>query len=105
MSSATTIFALLGAALVGLGIFGITVHAKPVRRVLALKLLGAGVFVLFGVIAKRGAGAGFAADPVPQAIIITGIIVALASSGLAKWLMVRLATEQAAASQPPDPSA
>jgi multicomponent Na+:H+ antiporter subunit C len=63
------------------------------------------VFVLFGVIARRGAAVGMGGDPVPQAIVITGIIVAFASSALAVALLVRLyqATGRAtlAAEDPP----
>lgn len=96
--SAIVLFAFVGAAMVGMGLFALIVHTKPVRRVLGLKLLGSGVFLIFGVIVRRGGGAegGFLADPVPQAIVITGIIVALASSALGKWLMVRLAAAEAA---------
>ena len=39
-------------------------------------MLGAGVFLLFGVVARRGAAAGFGGDPVPQALVITGLVVA-----------------------------
>ena len=96
--SAVVLFSVVAAAMVGMGLFGVVMHTKPVRRVLALKLLGAGVFLAFGVVARRGggAGSGFLADPVPQAIVITGIIVALASSAFGKWLMVRLAAAEAA---------
>lgn len=96
--SAASVYGILGALMVGMGLFALIVHTRPVRRVLGLKLLGAGVFLVFGALARRGGGGGssFLADPVPQAIVITGIIVALASSALGKWLMVRLAAAEAA---------
>jgi multicomponent Na+:H+ antiporter subunit C len=53
-------------------------------------LLGGGVFLLFGVVARRGAAAGMAADPVPQAMVITGIVVAFAATALAVALLLRL---------------
>jgi multisubunit Na+/H+ antiporter MnhC subunit len=43
---------------VGLGLFGAIVHPQPLRKILAFNLLGGGVFLVFGVIARRGAGAG-----------------------------------------------
>jgi multicomponent Na+:H+ antiporter subunit C len=46
--------------------------------------------VLFGVIARRGAAVGLGGDPIPQAIVITGIIVAFAGSALAVGLLLRL---------------
>ena len=85
------IYGLTAAALVGLGLYGVLTHAEPLRRILAFNLLGGGVFLVFGVVARRGAGAGFEGDPVPQAIIITGIVVAFAATTLAVALLVRLA--------------
>ena len=70
MTSAT-LFGLCGAALVGLGLFGLVVQPHPLRKLLAFNVLGGGVFVLFGVFARRGAAAGVGADPVPQAMVVT----------------------------------
>jgi multicomponent Na+:H+ antiporter subunit C len=86
----SALFGLAGAALVGLGLYGLTVHPEPLRKVLAFNLLGSGVFLLFGVIARRGAAAGMGADPIPQALVITGIVVAFAGSALAVGLLLRL---------------
>jgi multicomponent Na+:H+ antiporter subunit C len=91
--SEVILFGLAASALVGLGLHGVITHPEPLRRILALNVLGSGVFLLFGVIARRGAAAGLAADPVPQAIVITGIIVAFAATALAVWLLLRLAQE------------
>ena len=88
--SAATLFWLCGAALVGLGLYGLTVNPRPLRKILALNLLGSGVFLLFGVIARRGAGAGLGGDPVPQALVITGIVVAFSATALAVALLMRL---------------
>ena len=88
--SETTLFGLGAAALVGLGLYGFIIHPEPLRKLLAFNVLGSGVFVLFGVIARRGAAAGMGGDPIPQAIVITGIIVAFAGSALAVGLLLRL---------------
>lgn len=90
--SEATIFGLAASALVGIGLHGVLTQAEPLRRILAFNLLGSGVFLVFGVVARRGAGAGFEGDPVPQAIIITGIVVAFAATTLAVALLLRLAT-------------
>jgi multicomponent Na+:H+ antiporter subunit C len=92
MNSAT-VFGLCGAALAGLGLYGLIVDPQPLRKILAFNLLGGGVFLLFGVVARRGAAAGFGGDPIPQALVITGIVVAFASTALALALLVRLAQE------------
>jgi multicomponent Na+:H+ antiporter subunit C len=51
------------------------------------------VFLLFGVIARRGAAAGLGADPVPQALVITGIVVAFSATAMAVALLVRFNKE------------
>jgi multicomponent Na+:H+ antiporter subunit C len=84
------LFGLAGAALVGLGLYCLIVHPEPLRKILAFNLLGSGVFLLFGVIARRGAAAGLGGDPIPQALVITGIVVAFAGSALAAALLLRL---------------
>jgi multicomponent Na+:H+ antiporter subunit C len=86
-----TLYGLLGAALTGLGLFGVLARPEPLLRILAFNLLGGGVFLVLGAIARRGAGAGFTADPVPQAIILTGIVVAFAATTVAVALLLRLA--------------
>ena len=91
-----TIFGLLGAALVGFGLAGLILHSEPLRRVLAFSILGGGTFLLFGVVARRGAAAGVEADPVPQAMVITGIVVAFAALALAVTTMQRLEEQREA---------
>jgi multicomponent Na+:H+ antiporter subunit C len=85
-----TLFGLCSAALVGLGLFGLIVRPEPLRKILAFNLLGSGVFLFFGVVARRGAAAGLGADPIPQALVITGIVVAFSATALAVSLMLRL---------------
>jgi multicomponent Na+:H+ antiporter subunit C len=91
--SAATLYGLCAAALVGLGLYGVIVQPQPLRKILAFNLIGGGVFLLFGVVARRGAAAGFGADPVPQALVITGIVVAFAATALAVALLLRLFQE------------
>jgi multicomponent Na+:H+ antiporter subunit C len=85
-----TLFGLCGAALVGLGLFCVITDPRLLRKTLGFNVLGSGVFLLFGVIARRGAAAGFPADPVPQALVITGIVVAFSATAIAVALLVRL---------------
>jgi multicomponent Na+:H+ antiporter subunit C len=88
--SAAEVFGLCGAALVGVGIYGLVIAPEPLRKLLAFNLLGGGIFLLFGTVARRGAGAGFGGDPVPQALVITGMVVAFAATALAVALLLRL---------------
>jgi multicomponent Na+:H+ antiporter subunit C len=88
-----TVYGVCSAVLVGLGLFGLIIHPQPLRKILAFNLIGGGVFLLFGVVARRGAAAGLGGDPVPQALVITGLVVAFAASALAIALMLRLFQE------------
>jgi len=88
--SSPTLYGLCGAVLVGLGLFGLIVYPQPLRKIVAFNLIGGGVFLLFGVVARRGAAAGFGGDPVPQALVITGLVVAFAATALAVALLLRL---------------
>jgi multicomponent Na+:H+ antiporter subunit C len=88
-----TLYGLCSAVLVGLGLFGLITHPQPLRKILAFNLIGGGVFLLFGAVARRGAAAGLGGDPVPQALIITGLVVAFAATALAMALLLRLFEE------------
>jgi len=107
--NAATLFGLCGAGLVGLGLFGLITNPQPLRKILAFNLLGSGVFLMFGVIARRGAAAGLGGDPVPQALVITGIVVAFSATAMAIALLQRLFKETGQASldsdDPPNASA
>jgi multicomponent Na+:H+ antiporter subunit C len=93
---------LVGAALIGLGIYGLLVLAHPLRKLLGFNLLGSGVFLMFGILARKGGAAGFPADPVPQAMVITGIVVAFSATALAVALLLRLFETSGKATLSPD---
>ena len=99
-----TLFALCACALVGIGLYGLIVLPHPLRKLVAFNIMGSGVFVLFGALAKRGAAAGMAADPLPQALLITAIVVAFAATAVTVALLLRLieSTDSASlANEPP----
>ena len=89
------LFALTGCALIGLGLYGFIVHAHLLRRILAFNVIGSGIFLLFGALGYLGIGQG--TDPVPQALIITGIVVALSLTAFAVALVIKLAEEEKSA--------
>ncbi len=93
-----TLFGLCAAVLIGIGLYGLIVLPHPLRKVICFNVMGTGVFVLFGALAKRGAGAGLGGDPVPQALLITAIVVAFAATAMAVALLVRLIEASGSAS-------
>ena len=99
-------FALAACVLIGIGLYGLIVLAHPLRKLVAFNIMGSGVFLIFGAVAKRGAAAGMLADPVPQALLITAIVVAFAATAVTVALLLRLieSTDSAslAAEPPPD---
>jgi multicomponent Na+:H+ antiporter subunit C len=92
MNSATW-YGLVGAAFSGIGLYGLITHHHVLRKILSFNLLGAGVFLIAGTVARRGASAGLSGDPVLQGLVITGIIVAFAATALAVALLLRLGQE------------
>lgn len=88
-----TLFGLCAAALIGFGLYGLIVNPQPLRKIIGFNIIGSGVFLLFGTIARRGAAVGMGGDPVPQALLITGIVVAFSATALAVALLLRLFDE------------
>jgi multicomponent Na+:H+ antiporter subunit C len=89
--TAAALFGISGATLVAIGVFGLVAHAHLLRRIIACNVIGSGIFLLFGAMGYRIPQLG--ADPVPQAMVITGIVVALAVTAVAIALAVRLFEE------------
>lgn len=82
------IYAAGAALLVALGIHAAMTRAHLVRRILALNVVSGGVFLFLIAVSFRGGPT--AADPVPQALVLTGIVVAVSVSGFALALARRI---------------
>ena len=67
-------------------------HKPLLRKLIALNVMGAGVFHVLVAVAYRGLDAG--PDPVPQALVLTGIVVAVSATALALALSQRLGGRQ-----------
>jgi len=81
-------FLLAGAALFAIGFYGLLVRAEMIRKVIALNVMGNGVFLVFIALAARPPGP--IPDPVPHAMVLTGIVVAVCATGLALVLAQRV---------------
>ena len=82
------LYGLTGVVLFSLGLRMVFIPMALLRRVLAINIAGAGLFLLLIAVAFRGNGA--TADPVPHALVLTGIVVAFSATALALALGRRL---------------
>ena len=80
------IYAVVGALLFTLGLAGVLLLTHLLRKILAFNLMGSGIFLVLVGLGQRDGGV----DPVPQAMVLTGIVVAVAATALALALMRRL---------------
>jgi multicomponent Na+:H+ antiporter subunit C len=88
--SSAHFFALAGIALFCIGLRALILREHLLRKVLAVNVMGSGTFLVLVAPAAPG-------DPVPQAMVITGIVVAVSASALALNLMLKV---RAAMGQP-----
>ena len=79
------VFALTGAALFAMGVAGVVLINHLLRRILAFNLMGSGAYLVLVGLAQRLD----VVDPVPQAMVLTGIVVAVAATALALALARR----------------
>ncbi|MGD8588200.1 MAG: NADH-quinone oxidoreductase subunit K [Chromatiales bacterium] len=82
------IYGLLGIALFGLGLRSAFAPLSLLRRILAINIAGAGLFLQ--LIAAAYQGLFETPDPVPHALVLTGIVVAFSATALALALGRRL---------------
>lgn len=90
MMSASLWYALIGAGLMGLGLHSLILTPHVLRKIIALNIMGNGVFLMLISLARRLPDASNPApDPVPQAMVLTGVVVAVSSTALALALLRR----------------
>ena len=87
----TDLFSVTGVLLFVLGMWGLSTLQDHIRKVIALNILSVGVFLILVAIAYRGEGS--PADPVPHAMVLTGIVVSVSATAVALTLIARLAVD------------
>ena len=92
-------YAYWGAILVlGIGLYAVTASANLVKKVMGLSVFQSGVFILYIAISAVedatapivGASHGAYANPLPHVLILTAIVVGVATAALALALVVRI---------------
>ncbi len=81
LTGSTVLYTLAAVGLLGLGLWGLLRHGHPLRQIIAINLIGNGVFLLF--VARSAASPAMGVDPVPQALVLTGLVIAVAATALA----------------------
>ncbi len=98
--SAAFLYALVGIGLFSLGLYALIVHAHLLRKILAINVMGSGIFLV--LVALAGRTGETQPDAVPHAMVITGIVVAVSATALALSLMLKLNAESGRAELPDD---
>jgi multicomponent Na+:H+ antiporter subunit C len=86
--TSTAFYALVGVGLFVIGLHGLVMQPHPLRKILALNIAGSGVFLVLVALAQRGSGP--VPDPVPHAMVLTGIVVSVCATAVALVLTGRL---------------
>jgi len=85
------LYAGVAVILFALGFCGLLAHPHLLRQIVALNVMSSGVFLLLISIARRDT-AEFP-DPLPQAMVLTGVVVAVSISALGMMLARRIYRE------------
>jgi multicomponent Na+:H+ antiporter subunit C len=96
--SSGLLFACAGVLLFAMGMAGVILIGHLLRRILAFNVMGSGAFLILVGLAQRHD----IPDPVPQAMVLTGIVVAVAATALALALVRRLHALTGKLELPPD---
>jgi multicomponent Na+:H+ antiporter subunit C len=91
MLTVQSLYGLAGCLIVGIGLGSVLLGSSLLKRVLAINVMGTGVFMLLIATAYRGPD--ISPDPVPHALVLTGIVVAVSATALALALARRLGRE------------
>jgi len=83
--NAVNLYAGAGAALVVLGFVVVILQRHLLRKLLAFNILTSGVFLVLVALAQRAGHV----DPLPHALVLTGIVVAIAATAIVLVLLRR----------------
>jgi len=84
------IYSIAGMLLFAYGLYGLATFPHILRKIIAINVMAGGVFLFLISIAARNMDE--FPDPVPQAMLLTGIVVALSATAFAVALARRIYT-------------
>lgn len=103
------LYAAAGGVIFVMGLLGTLGRAHLLWKVLGVNLMASGIFLILVGAAPRLPGEG--ADPVPQAMVLTGIVVAVSATAVALGMALRVVARTGAPylsedlPEPPDEAA
>ncbi len=83
------VYPLVGIGLFCIGLYALIMQPHLLRKLLAVNIMGSGVFLVLVSLGMSNTNA--QQDPVPHAMIITGIVVAISATALALVFMIKIA--------------
>lgn len=95
------VWILAAAAIFGISVYALIVRTHLLRQLLALKVMGNAAFLVLVVGAGTVNGL---LDGIPKALVLTGIVIAIAAIGFALAVLVRLAEVTGSLDLDQDPS-
>lgn len=81
------LYAMTGVILFALGVWGVSTLVDPIRKIIGLNVMSVGVFLTLVAFGFRESPA--ETDSVPQAMVLTGIVVSVSATALALALVRR----------------
>ncbi|WP_237132834.1 NADH-quinone oxidoreductase subunit K [Pseudohongiella sp. O18] len=89
------LYLLVAVALVMLGLYGLLVLKDPIRRLIAINIMGSGTFLTMIAFARRQDPP----DPILHALVVTGLVVAISATAFAlRLILAARESREAAAS-------
>lgn len=82
------LYAASGMAVLSVGLCGLFIHNDVVRKILAANISASGVFLVLVALARRAESG--PPDPVPHALVLTGVVVSVSATALALAIVRRL---------------
>lgn len=88
MISTAVLYYITGIIIFTVGLRGFIIYAHFLRKVIAINVMGTGIFMFLIALANRNSNG--MPDPVPHAMVLTGIVVAVSATAFILALIVRL---------------
>lgn len=82
------LYSIVGVFLFAVALYSLIVYDQLLRKILALNIMGSGIFLILVAVAYRPPNN--PPDPVPHAMVLTGIVVAVSATALALTLACRI---------------